>query len=183
MEKVIWKKRQLLVNDHVWMTFDTNSAAEQVVQVYKGLELAYPKFYKMDILSKVGYLCSELLLKDKVLTHSELSATATFLSTAEGCREVDIRFLESTGVIPSPALFVYTLPNIMLGEICIRHKLKGEQICYIAPAIDREDLNFYLEDIFRVRGLAYCLCGHVNVLEDTIEAEVYWIDKRKFTRL
>ncbi|OJU78963.1 MAG: hypothetical protein BGO09_10135 [Bacteroidetes bacterium 47-18] len=183
MEHVIWKRRQLLVNGREWMTFETDSASEQAVLVYKALGLAYPKFYKMDILSKVAYLCSELLLKDKAPSAFDPARTAACISTADGCIEADTRFLESTETIPSPALFVYTLPNIMLGEICIRHKLKGEQVCYSAPLMDREDMRFYLQDIFTNRRQEHCLCGHVNVQDDLADAELYWVDKATYTSL
>ena len=32
---------------------------------------------------------------------------------------------------PSPALFVYTLPNIVTGEIAIRHHIQGETSFYV----------------------------------------------------
>jgi 3-oxoacyl-[acyl-carrier-protein] synthase-1 len=32
---------------------------------------------------------------------------------------------------PSPALFVYTLPNIVTGELAIRHRLYGETAFYV----------------------------------------------------
>ena len=35
-----------------------------LVQLYKFLHLDYPKFYKMDNLSKLGWLASEILIKD-----------------------------------------------------------------------------------------------------------------------
>ena len=33
---------------------------------------------------------------------------------------------------PKPAVFVYTLPNIMLGELSIRHLLRGENIFFVS---------------------------------------------------
>ena len=32
---------------------------------------------------------------------------------------------------PSPAVFVYTLSNIVTGEIAIRHRIMGESTCYV----------------------------------------------------
>lgn len=34
-------------------------------EAYKALEISYPKFYKMDSLSKLAFLASEVVLKDE----------------------------------------------------------------------------------------------------------------------
>lgn len=181
MQKVIWNDSKIWINDQLFFSFSNDSGLEQATALYKYLGLAYPKFFKMDLLSKVGYLCSELLLRDMDFATVDLQHTATFISTKDGCLEVDKKFLESTQDIPSPGLFVYTLPNIVLGEICIRYKFKGEQICYVCPEIDKEEMIFYLKDIFDNRNQKHCLCGHVNALETSIDVEMYWVDKDKFT--
>ena len=111
--------------------------------LYRTLGISYPKFFKMDRISKLGFIATEMLMqvveesinKDKV---------ALLLTTADGCREIDEKFEASRNDIPSPALFVYTLPNIVAGEICIRNGFKGEQMVWIAEQEDNKMTSIYI---------------------------------------
>ena len=42
---------------------------------------------------------------------------------------------------PSPAVFVYTLPNIVTGEVAIRHKIYGETTAYILEEKNAEQIE------------------------------------------
>lgn len=148
--------------------------AEIPVYLYKALGLAYPKFFKMDRVSKLGFIATELLMqvvdpavdKDKV---------ALLLTTADGCREIDEKFAASMEDIPSPALFVYTLPNIVAGEICIRNGFKGEQMVWVAEAPDGKIENVYLQSLFAKGNTSACLHGFVNAYRDELKAELRWV--------
>lgn len=127
----------------------------------------------MDILSKLAFLAVEILSPD--LSQINKERVAVVLSTSEGCLEVDKKFEESRSTFASPALFVYTLPNIMLGEICIRHKIKGAQICLIEASVQPELLHFYVSDLLERRRTEACLCGHINATGNRLEAVLAWI--------
>ena len=101
----------------------------------------YPKFYKMDGLSKLGFLAAELL----TAAEAKAQATETEPQPAETEQRAVILFNHSSSIdtdqhylasirpedyFPSPSLFVYTLPNIVTGEIAIRHHLHGETSFY-----------------------------------------------------
>ena len=94
----------------------------------------YPKFFKMDGLSKLGFLASELLKKceqDEQPTENEQRAVILFNHSSS--IDTDRHYLASIqpeNYFPSPSLFVYTLPNIVTGEIAIRHQLHGETSLY-----------------------------------------------------
>ena len=94
----------------------------------------YPKFFKMDGLSKLGFLASELLKKceqDEQPTENEQRAVILFNHSSS--IDTDRHYLASIqpeNYFPSPSLFVYTLPNIVTGEIAIRHQLHGETSFY-----------------------------------------------------
>lgn len=110
---------------------------------YRGLQYSYPKFFKMDVLCKWAWLGAEALLNntDKFVYEGiDKNKIAVVLATAHGCLDVDKKYQQSIQSIPSPALFVYTLSNIMLGEICIRHGFKGEQACLINDEFDSSGL-------------------------------------------
>jgi hypothetical protein len=94
---------------------------------YQQIGEKYPKFYKMDHLSKLGWLATEYLLSggfNKAQYKAE--EIGVILSNANSSLDADVKYLDSVKEMASPALFVYTLPNIVIGEISIRHNFKGE---------------------------------------------------------
>lgn len=177
MQKVVWNNSGIWLNDKPFLSFDTPDVLEQADQLYKHLQLQYLKYYKMDMLCKVGFLASEVLLRELDASLINKDKTATYISTKDGCMDVDQKFFASMQTLPSPALFVYTLPNIVLGEICIRNKFKGEQIAYISQHIDKEDIQFYVNDAFQYRNQKHCLCGHINAYNNDVNVELFWLDK------
>ncbi len=177
MQKIVWNNRSVWLNDELYLNFETDDILEQCTTLYKHIGCAYPKFFKMDILCKVGFLATEVLLQHIAPESIAKDQTATYISTAEGCLDVDQKFHASMQTLPSPALFVYTLPNIVLGEICIRNKFKGEQLAYISQHIDKEDIQFYVNDAFQYRNQKHCLCGHINAYNNDVNVELFWLDK------
>ena len=102
----------------------------------------YPKFYKMDGLSKLGFLASELLMACDANTQStESEQRAVILFNHSSSIATDQRYqtsIQPEDYYPSPSLFVYTLPNIVTGEIAIRHHLHGETSFYILASRDEQ---------------------------------------------
>lgn len=109
----------------------------------------YPKFFKMDQLSRLGFVAVELLVQQLHTTDPDLVIDTEKCDLLIANRSASIKndrdYLETIqdeeNYYPSPALFVYTLPNIVTGEIAIRHHLMGETICYI---LDHEEELFAL---------------------------------------
>lgn len=155
-----------------------NLQTQSPEEVYRAFGLGYPKFFKMDLLSKWAWLGAEVLLKTtEGMRYDGLDKEriAVTLATRNGCRSVDKRYQESMQTIASPALFVYTLPNIMLGEICIRHGFKGEQLCLMQENFNQGELNFWVNDLFQNRQMEHCLSGWVDATEDRHEVYLSWI--------
>ncbi|MBP5319136.1 MAG: beta-ACP synthase [Paludibacteraceae bacterium] len=96
-------------------------------EAYKELDDANMKFFKMDNLCKLGYVAAEKLLKGRALPDDRYRI-ALVLSNRYSSLDTDSRHqaLLDSGQPASPAVFVYTLANIVSGEISIRHKLQGE---------------------------------------------------------
>lgn len=108
-----------------------------LVGVYRHLGLSYPKFFKMDELSRLAFLGSEMVLIRSGLERFADDRVALLFANRSSSLLTDGQFqatLESG--IPSPALFVYTLPNIGLGEVCIRHGLHGENNFLVTEDFD-----------------------------------------------
>ena len=99
----------------------------------------YPKFYKMDILTRVAFVAAELLMKQTGT--ASLPETCAVILFGHSSSVVSDRHFLSTisstdGFFPSPSVFIYTLPNITVGEISIRHHLHGETTFYVLPDKD-----------------------------------------------
>lgn len=152
------------------------------VAFYHQLQHNYPKFFKMDVLCKWAWLGAEYLLSSEqgsLYEGFEKSKIAVVLMTSHGCLDVDKKYMQSIATIPSPALFVYTLPNIMLGEICIRHGFKGEQLSLVSDAFDSIELQFWVNDLLNNRGMEACLCGWVDGTADIQDVCMFWVTKGK----
>ena len=100
----------------------------------------YMKFSKMDDYCKLGTTAVQLLL-NKVggLSQYNPYEVALIINTDTGCIESDLAHLDNITAdeyISSPAIFVYTLPNVVAGEICIKNKIKGEGVTLVANTDD-----------------------------------------------
>lgn len=148
-------------------------------EFYRYKEYNYMKFFKMDLLCKWAWLGTEVLLEenDSIISEIDKSNIAVVLMTHHGCIDVDKKYLKTTESIPSPALFVYTLPNIMLGEICIRHGFKGEQASLVSDRFDIEEIHYYVSDLLNNRGMKACLFGWVDAFDDSKDVALYWVSK------
>lgn len=161
---------------------DTWAAINEPQDLYRALSLNYMKFFKMDLLCKWAWLGAEVLLnKDggNLYEGIDRNKVAVVLITSHGCIDVDKKYLSSMEGIPSPALFVYTLPNIMLGELSIRHGFKGEQLCLATENFDAEELFFWVDDLLNNRGMEACLCGWVDVYEGNRDVCLFWVKKQE----
>jgi hypothetical protein len=145
--------------------------------IYKSINVSYPKFFKMDALSKLGVLCAELILKDENV--NDLFAkekTAIVLSNKNSSLQTDVAYAKTMADYPSPALFVYTLPNIVTGEIAIKHKITGENAFFIEPVFNADLLHNYTDLLLQENDAA--LCGWLNIDETTCEGFLYFVAKQ-----
>lgn len=159
-----------------------NNAATFLVSAYDHLQINYPKFYKMDELSKTGIICSELILKNFEHEKYEDNKIGIVLMNRNGSIEADDKYWASVKIIPSPALFVYTLPNIVIGEISIKHKIKGENAFFIQDSFDAHWLHYYVSDLMTRFNTEACICGWIDVLENEVDACFFLIEKQKLAQ-
>ena len=165
-------------NDAVVFENIDSVSSDFLIAVYRHFEIKYPKFYKMDNLSKLGWLATELLLKDSFIVNKYKSEdVAVVFANANASLDTDVKYIETTKNIPSPALFVYTLPNIVIGEICIRHQFKGENAFFIAPTFDAEFMAEYVGNLINNNILQACICGWVEYVKDEYKAVLFLVEK------
>ena len=167
-------------DEAVVFTNDAVNAADFLLSVYQNFQLSYPKFYKMDVLSKLGWLAAEVLLKDSFDNSSyEPFNVAVVLANANSSLDSDMRYMKSVADIASPALFVYTLPNIMIAEISIRNKFKGEGAFFISEKFDATFIANYVNDLFSNNKTECCICGWVDVLGDDYKAALFLVERQQ----
>jgi hypothetical protein len=120
--------------------------------IYNKFEINYPKYFKMDKLSKLGFLSTEILLHQENLKNKyKPNEIAIIISNSSSTIDVDSKFYNSVidkEGIPSPSLFVYTLPNIMIGEICIKNEIRGEIALLVSEKFNSNLIYSYLSDVF-----------------------------------
>jgi hypothetical protein len=155
---------------------------EFLVAAYRHFDLQYPKFHKMDNLSKLGWLANEVLLKDNFDKEKyKPEDVGIVLSNANSSLDTDIKYYETAKIIASPAQFVYTLPNIVIGEISIRHHFKGENAFFIFEGFDAGFIEQYVSNLINNNILQCCICGWVEVLHNKYLATLFLIEKDKST--
>ncbi len=135
----------------------TNEFSAFIRHAYHTLVEPNMKFFKMDDLSKLAYLSAEILLKD--LDLGDPSETAVVLSNRSSSLVSDMQHnrILAQGLPASPAVFVYTLPNVAIGEICIRHKIQGETIFFVSSKFESEECLRYVQ-------ILTAQCGYRNVI-------------------
>lgn len=142
-------------------------------EVYKYFDTDYPKFFKMDNLSKLAFLGAEILLKNQSLNESD-NDIALVLANRSSSLDTDYKYQQSItdkeNFYPSPAVFVYTLPNICIGEISIRHKLYSENSFFIFEVFNPEFLTAYSAYLLKSGKSKKVLWGWVEYFQQEYKA-------------
>ena len=158
---------------------------EFLSEAYKSIEISYPKFHKMDLQCKLGFLCTEFALKNTAfIAENDLSKTAIVISNSASSLQSDRLHQHSindkTNYFPSPAVFVYTLPNIIIGELAIRHKMTGENAFFVSEKFDAHLMVNYTELILKDNTTS-AICGWVEVDDTAYEAFIFLVETKNNT--
>lgn len=127
------------------------SGHKMLTELYRKEINDHPKFFKMDTLCRLGFIASELLLKAESahIHDTDTRAVIFFNKSASMCNDKNYQLtIEGDYYFPSPSLFVYTLPNIVTGEIAIRNKYYGETNFYVLPNKDNGIMDLLIENAF-----------------------------------
>ena len=150
--------------------------------LYKQIIGNYPKYYKMDGLCRLGFVASELLLKaerDEGSFTEDINKTRAIVffnrsSSIASDKKYLASIVEKDNYFPSPSVFVYTLPNIVTGEIAIRNGYHGETSFYILPHKNEFLMQDIIETTFMDEQTTSILTGWLDY-EDSehFEADLY----------
>lgn len=145
----------------------SSTGQKLLTELYKTYVADYPKFYKMDPLSRLGFIASELLLQAEGNPRGENgNRRGTLLFNRSTSVVTDMKYLETIAgedeFFPSPSLFVYTLPNIITGEIAIRNGWHGETSFYILPERDENVMEEIVEATASFSQIDTMLTGWID---------------------
>ncbi|MBR4735734.1 MAG: hypothetical protein IK052_06540 [Bacteroidales bacterium] len=146
--------------------------------LYRELVGDYPKFFKMDTLSKLGFLLTEMLLQGTEGRFTPREDRAVLVFSRNGSLANDINYAKRMEDFPSPALFVYTLPNIVAGEISIRNKYEGETSAYVLENYDRQLIESIVREAFQDRITRDAIVAWIDCRSDSEWTAQAWIETK-----
>ena len=149
--------------------------------IYQYESIKYPKFFKMDNLSKLAFIAAELALSGlDIKKRYESDKIGLILMCSNSSLDTDCRYFESISnenYYPSPGIFVYTLPNLMAGEICIRHNFKGENTVFINDQCDWKFISEIVQFLMITSKIDACLCGWCDLFLEDFATDLFFVEK------
>jgi hypothetical protein len=144
------------------------STAAFLLAAYRHFRMNHPRFFKMDLLCRLALIAVEALIRlPGVRLPEDPEKTGLVFSNRSASMETDLHYLsticDKSRYFPSPSVFVYTLPNTLMGELCMRHRITGECVFFVEPAFAPDLLVRYLEELFREQRLDAALGGWVEL--------------------
>ncbi len=179
----IIRNNKVFINDKLDYVKDNYAGFPDFIRsVYRNYKINYPKLFKMDNLSKLGFITSELLLKQKnLLSQYKNDEIGIIISNSGSSINTDIKYYntikDKSNYFPSPSVFVYTLPNIMIGEICIRNKIMGESCFLISEKFDPDFLCNYINNLFNTSKIKSCISGWVEYEKNKYDSLLFLVEK------
>ncbi len=145
---------------------------------YRDQKLSYPKFHKMDNLAKLGFLGADILLKNNNLrTKYNPYEIGVILANRNSSYDTDLKHhLQLQSGPASPAVFVYSLPNIVIGEICIRHGIKGENTFFIENEYNISGQVQYITLLLNSGSIKTCIGGWVEYANEQYDCFMYLVE-------
>lgn len=145
---------------------------QSLTDIYRKLNINHPKFFKMDDQCKLGFLGSYLLLDGfRLELEQNDEAVSLLFSNRSSSLKTDLDYQETVGDsgTGSPARFVYTLPNIVIGEISIYWKQYGETQFLVLPEFDAEALLKHAEIMISLGVSDHVLLGWTEVRDEHLD--------------
>ncbi len=169
----------IFINDKKIFESATATFAEFAKSAYKNFGIDYPKFFKMDNLSKLAFLASEMVLNEQIVDQAENNIALVFANQSSSL-DTDVKYQQSIddkeNYFPSPAVFVYTLPNICVGEISIKHQLKSENAFFVFEENNELFLTQYAQWLLQSKKASKVLCGWVEFFEEKYLAKLFLVE-------
>ena len=150
-----------------------------ITDIYKRYLDDNPKYYKMDPLCRLGYIATELLLMaENSPSDMPRNDRAVVFFNGSSSIMADMVYEKSIedkeNYFPSPSAFVYTLPNIVIGEIAIRNHYQGETSFYILNQRNDDIIEKVVEASFIDKDTTSMISGWLDYQDDAhFEADLF----------
>ena len=173
--------------DGLWLDGEAVPAQERgaalLSELFKARLADGSRFFKMDLFSRLAYLGAGLLAKD-ALEDCPAEDIALLFFTQNGSLLADRKHLSTFSApdafYPSPAVFINTLPNIVLGEIALSQQIKGETTLVMIPERDDSRIEAIAKATTDATRPAAMIYGWVDCTEETaFRAELKLIKIKK----
>ncbi|MGH2664191.1 3-oxoacyl-ACP synthase [Flavobacterium sp.] len=175
------EENSVFANGQKLFELGNTSFSEFAKAAYKNFEIDYPKFFKMDNLSKLAFLTAEIILRNTTESEKENNIALVFANQSSSL-DTDAKYQDSItdkeNYFPSPAVFVYTLPNICIGEISIRHNLKSESAFFVFDAFPSEFMQNYAEMLLESGKAEKVVCGWIELYKEKYRSILYSVEKQ-----
>ena len=120
------KNQRVSLNGSILFKDESKSYIDFIKATYKNQNVKYPKFFKMDNLSKLAFLAADVLLKNEDLNTESENNIAIVFSNSASSLDTDEKHQESIqkkdNDYPSPAVFVYTLDGYLINGETVSQK-------------------------------------------------------------
>lgn len=181
------KPNVLSLNGSIVFDEKQDNPASFFKAAYRNLGIQYPKFFKMDKLCKLAFLSAEMLLKGTdITTKYPAEEIGLVIFNSSSSLETDEKHQESISdrgnYFPSPSVFVYTLPNIMAGEIAIKHKIKGENAVLISEKPDPKAIFQFVDELFSRERVSCCVAGWVDAYHEKYSSCLMLVENEEKTK-
>ena len=184
---VILTPHKLVVDGNI---VATGEGTGFVTNLYRERIGDYPKFFKMDALCKVGFVASEMLLRaekegaieQRVAYNTAERAIVLFNATSSLSDDTNYQktINDAGNYYPSPSVFVYTLPNIVTGEIAIRNRYYGEINFIVLAKPDAAMMTKLAENAFCDSETTSILSGWIDCYdEENFDVRLFIAEKDK----
>ena len=148
-------------------------------KIYVFLDLDYPKFFKMDNLCKLGILGAELLCRKNKDLFSRSDSIGIILQNKSSSLDSDIKHQQGIqNHTVSPSVFVYTLPNIVIGEISIKYNWQSEGVFFVDEDLDTNLLSQYSNILLEENRTDLNLIGWIEVQKNHCSLKLCAIDSQ-----
>jgi len=174
------EKNQISLNGKTVFHSEDLSFQDFSKKAYQQFELNYPKFFKMDNLSKLAFLASEIILKGNLENETENNVALLFANKSSSL-DTDVKYQKSISdkneYFPSPAVFVYTLANICMGEISIKNQFKSENCFFIFDAFNSQFMADYGNLLLKTGKAEKVLCAWTELYQEEYQVFMCLVSK------
>lgn len=167
ISKIKITNNQVLINgEEIEIANEGKALLKELYAKYIG---NYPKFHKMDLLCQLGFLAIQILLNDfeqeakKKLSIALFNTSSSIATDKEYIKTI----ADKENYFPSPALFVYTLPNIVLSEVAIKEGVNGETTMYLLPERDEKIISEVAKSTFADNEINEMVMGWIDCYDES----------------